>query len=378
MGERPPSVGFRRAWRPPQSNRQLDLFDAAARAPRAARRRRARGSPTRSPASSPSACASRCTTTARRWSRSAAAPGGSTTGVHHMFLEAPARGGRPRSPRSPGRRAARPARRRERGQPDRRVREAQPRAHRRAARATGSQPRGRAHDLQAIFDRLNAEHFGGAIEARIGWGAVRGGRRRRTVKTGVYVQDARIIRIHPTLDRPEVPEFYVATVVFHEMLHQAVPAREVNGRRIVHGAGVPPARARLPGLRAREGVGGAEPLAAPLVARSDRPSGPRVPRERQPMRARRAAARQYPARARAVRHNPARCAARPRARRCSRSAPRLPARRAARTSEPASSRRFELDGVKALGRRRHRAKLATQPRRSSARRRHWLVSARAA
>jgi hypothetical protein len=97
------------------------------------------------------------------------------------------------------------------------------------------QPRGRAHDLQAIFDRLNARWFGGAIEARIGWGNVRGGRRRRTVKTGVYVQDARVIRIHPTLDRAVVPEFYVATVVFHEMLHQAVPAREVNGRRVVHG-----------------------------------------------------------------------------------------------------------------------------------------------
>ena len=55
------------------------------------------------------------------------------------------------------------------------------------------------------------------------------------MKTGVYVQDARIIRIHPTLDRPEVPEFYVAAVVFHEMLHQAVPARDVNGRRVVHG-----------------------------------------------------------------------------------------------------------------------------------------------
>ena len=55
------------------------------------------------------------------------------------------------------------------------------------------------------------------------------------MKTGVYVQDARIIRIHPTLDRPEVPEFYVAAVVFHEMLHQAVPVVEVGGRRVVHG-----------------------------------------------------------------------------------------------------------------------------------------------
>jgi hypothetical protein len=110
-----------------------------------------------------------------------------------------------------------------------RARIAMPRADRLLAQ-------GRVHDLQVIFDRLNAEQFGDQIEARIGWGPVRPGRRRRTVKTGVYVQDARIIRIHPTLDRPQVPEFYVATVVFHEMLHQAVPAREVNGRRVVHGA----------------------------------------------------------------------------------------------------------------------------------------------
>jgi hypothetical protein len=154
--------------------------------------------------------------------------------VHHMFLDAPgdvlsalaAFAGSQRSGNAARRRAA--GTRIDAFVKHNRARIAAPRADR-------LQPRGRAHDLQAIYDRLNAVHFGGAIEARIGWGAVRGGRRRRTVKTGVYVQDARIIRIHPTLDRPEVPEFYVATVVFHEMLHQAVPAREVNGRRVVHG-----------------------------------------------------------------------------------------------------------------------------------------------
>lgn len=154
--------------------------------------------------------------------------------VHHMFLGAPddvvtalaAFAGPPRGGQG--------ARRRQAGQ---RI-DAFVRIHREriaAPRTTHLQPRGRAHDLQAIFDRLNAEQFAGRIEARIGWGPVRAGRRRRTVKTGVYVQDARIIRIHPTLDRPEVPEFYVAAVVFHEMLHQAVPAIETDGRRIVHG-----------------------------------------------------------------------------------------------------------------------------------------------
>jgi len=153
--------------------------------------------------------------------------------VHHMFLDAPgdvvrALAAFAGSSRGGG------ARRREAGSridafvKRNRARIAVPHADRLVSR-------GRVHDLQAIFDALNAERFGGRIEARIGWGPVRGGRRRRTVKTGVYVQDARLIRIHPTLDRAEVPEFYVAAVVFHEMLHQAVPAREVRGRRIVHG-----------------------------------------------------------------------------------------------------------------------------------------------
>jgi len=159
--------------------------------------------------------------------------------VHHMFLEAPGevvralaafaagplRGG------GPGRGGTR--RREAGGHIDAFVRARRDRIG--APRVGTLQPRGRAHDLQAIFDRVNVAEFEGRIEARIGWGAVRPGRRRRTVKTGVYLHDARVIRIHPTLDRPEVPEFYVAAVVFHEMLHQAVPVKETGRRRVVHG-----------------------------------------------------------------------------------------------------------------------------------------------
>lgn len=153
--------------------------------------------------------------------------------VHHMFLEAPGEvvGALAAFAGVPG--AGTGRRRRAGARIDAFVR--QHRARIAAPRADRLQPRGRAHDLQAILDRLNAEHFGGAIDARIGWGPVRVGRRRHAVKTGVYVHEARIIRIHPTLDRPEVPEYYVAAVVFHEMLHQAVPPRHVGGRRIVHG-----------------------------------------------------------------------------------------------------------------------------------------------
>jgi hypothetical protein len=219
--------------RPSESNRQLDLFDAR-RAPRATN-----VSAAGQLADALSGLLAERVRLTVHDNRSTMVsfrrdPGEIHYRVHHMFLEAPHEVVTALAAFAGPRRGA-AARRREAGSridafvKRNRARIAAPRADRLLAR-------GRFHDLQEIYDRLNAAHFDGKIEARIGWGPVRPGRRRRTVKTGVYVQDARIIRIHPTLDRTQVPEFYVAAVVFHEMLHQAVPAREVNGRRIVHGA----------------------------------------------------------------------------------------------------------------------------------------------
>jgi hypothetical protein len=153
--------------------------------------------------------------------------------VHHMFLDAPGEVVDALAAFAGVARGAAARRRAAGARIDAHVRDHRARIG--APRPEPLQPRGRAHDLQAIFDRVNAEHFGGRIEARIGWSRVRRGRRQRSVKTGVYVHDSRTIRIHPTLDRPEVPEFYVAAVVHHEMLHQAVPPREEGGRRVVHG-----------------------------------------------------------------------------------------------------------------------------------------------
>lgn len=107
----------------------------------------------------------------------------------------------------------------------------------RAARqARDLEPLGEIHDLQTIFDFLNARFFAGKIEARIGWGREAPDRRRRSIKMGTYFHEARVIRIHPALDRQEVPEFFVRFVVFHEMLHQAVPPKMIGGRRIAHSA----------------------------------------------------------------------------------------------------------------------------------------------
>jgi hypothetical protein len=154
--------------------------------------------------------------------------------AHHMFLEAPGEVVRALATFASRARGAAAQRREASRRIDRFVRDRQERIG--APRVGRLDPLGRVHDLLAIFDRLNRSEFGGEVQARIGWGAARGGRRRRRVKTGVYLPGARAIRINPTLDRAEVPEFYVAAVVFHEMLHQVVPVHERNGRRVVHGA----------------------------------------------------------------------------------------------------------------------------------------------
>jgi len=92
---------------------------------------------------------------------------------------------------------------------------------------------GRFHDLAAIFERVNREFFGGAATAPITWGrAARPGRRVRHRKLGAYNRRRRLIAINPALDRHEVPGFFVAFIVYHEMLHALQPpdCRRPHGR----------------------------------------------------------------------------------------------------------------------------------------------------
>ena len=97
---------------------------------------------------------------------------------------------------------------------------------------------GRYFDLRAVFDRLNQQYFQNTIDARIGWGA-RGGRRRRrrSLKMGSYSVEDRLIRIHPALDRDFVPEVFLEWIVYHEMLHQVHDIPVVDGRRQFHTPG---------------------------------------------------------------------------------------------------------------------------------------------
>jgi len=98
---------------------------------------------------------------------------------------------------------------------------------RRRPRAIPLHARGNHHDLLAIFNELNARYFDGACHALITWGrrTKRGrGKPRSAIKLGSYSSLERLIRIHPALDKLWVPRYFVAYVVYHEMLHHMIPS----------------------------------------------------------------------------------------------------------------------------------------------------------
>ena len=101
-------------------------------------------------------------------------------------------------------------------------------------RSAQLESRGACFDLADLFARVNEAHFDNKISARIGWGRNTSKRRRKSIRLGVYDHKAKEIRIHPALDRPDVPRFFVEFIVFHEMLHQIFPSDRDTGRHVHH------------------------------------------------------------------------------------------------------------------------------------------------
>src|SRR5690606_33862746 len=109
-----------------------------------------------------------------------------------------------------------------------------PPPRRRSARI---EPRGRFHDLAEIARSESLRHFGREPEVDVSWGRHTASRRRqRTIRLGSYQSESRVVRIHPLLDHPAVPEWFLGFVLFHELLHHdlGIDTRDEGGRRIIH------------------------------------------------------------------------------------------------------------------------------------------------
>ena len=98
--------------------------------------------------------------------------------------------------------------------------------------------RGEVHDLVAILGELNEEYFGGALsDVLVTWSRRtphQGARARKSIKLGSYSAIERLVRIHPVLDKPWVPRYFVAYIVYHELLHHVIPVIQSGGRSLLH------------------------------------------------------------------------------------------------------------------------------------------------
>lgn len=92
--------------------------------------------------------------------------------------------------------------------------------------------KGRAYDLEAIFDDLNVRFFHGLLaRPRMTWSGSHARNR-----LGHYDPAHNAIVISRAFDHPRVPPCVVEYIVYHEMLHLKHPVRLRGSRRCVHSA----------------------------------------------------------------------------------------------------------------------------------------------
>jgi len=100
----------------------------------------------------------------------------------------------------------------------------------RRARRMAHQPTGAHHNLAPLYEQLNERYFEGALtRPRLGWSW-----RDWSSQLGCFDPALHQIVINRQLDRPGVPEYVVAYVLYHEMLHQKHPIRFARRRRESH------------------------------------------------------------------------------------------------------------------------------------------------
>lgn len=105
-------------------------------------------------------------------------------------------------------------------------------------RRTRIRARGEAHDLSQLQEELCADEFAGAPfpagPPRVTWGRRPSRAPRRSLRLGSFDPLENVARVHPVLDQPAVPRSFVRYILFHELLHAALPATGRPDGRTAH------------------------------------------------------------------------------------------------------------------------------------------------
>jgi hypothetical protein len=80
------------------------------------------------------------------------------------------------------------------------------------------------HHLDSLAAEIHRTYFFRVPPLRVRWGHSITRKRRRSIRLGSYNHVTLEIRIHPSLNSPRIPAFFIQSVIHHEYLHHMLGA----------------------------------------------------------------------------------------------------------------------------------------------------------
>jgi predicted metal-dependent hydrolase len=85
-------------------------------------------------------------------------------------------------------------------------------------------PENTHHHLESLAADIHRTYFADLAPLAVRWGQQITRKRRRSIRLGSYNHLTAEIRIHPLLNAPNIPAFFVQSVIHHEYLHHILGA----------------------------------------------------------------------------------------------------------------------------------------------------------
>lgn len=83
-------------------------------------------------------------------------------------------------------------------------------------------PENTHHHLESLAADIYRTYFAEHAPLTVRWGQQITRKRRRSIRLGSYNHHTTEIRIHPLLNAPNIPAFFVQSVIHHEYLHHVL------------------------------------------------------------------------------------------------------------------------------------------------------------
>lgn len=80
------------------------------------------------------------------------------------------------------------------------------------------------HHLESLAAEIHRTYFYKYPPLPVRWGQQISRKKRRSIRLGSYNHATAEVRIHPVLNSPAVPAFFVQSVIYHEYLHHVLGA----------------------------------------------------------------------------------------------------------------------------------------------------------